>query len=219
MLGFKVVIFTDHAAIKHLLTKAYSKPRLIRWVLLLQEFDIVIKDKKGSENVVANHLSRLVNEEVTKNEREVREEFLDKRVLMVAERPWFVDIANYKVTGVIPQDLNWHQWNKFLHDAHFYICDDPYLFKIGADNLLQRCVTREEGQSIFWHCHNSPYGGHYSGDRTTARVLQVGFFWPSIFKDAHTHVLHCDQCQRIEGISRRNEMSLQNIIELEVFNY
>ena len=69
--------------------------------------------------MVANHLSRLVNEEVTKNKREVREEFPDERVLMVAERPWFVDIANYKVTGVIPQDLNWHQRNKFLHDAHF----------------------------------------------------------------------------------------------------
>ena len=75
LVGSKVVIFTDHSAIKHLLTKADSNPRLIRWVLLIQEFDIVIKDKKRFENVVADHLSLLKNEEVTKEESKVRGEF------------------------------------------------------------------------------------------------------------------------------------------------
>ena len=81
LVGSRVVIFTDHAAIKHLLTKAKSKPRLIRWVLLILEFDIVIKDKKGSENVVANHLFRLKNEEVTKEELEISGEFPDESIL------------------------------------------------------------------------------------------------------------------------------------------
>ena len=105
-MGSKVVIFTNHAAIKHHLTKADSKPRLIRWVLLIQEFDIVIKDKKGFENVVANHLSRWKNEEVTKEESEVRGEFLDEFLLQLTTRPWFVDMANYKATGIIPEELN-----------------------------------------------------------------------------------------------------------------
>ncbi|CAN6543853.1 unnamed protein product [Malus baccata var. baccata] len=63
LLGTKVIIYTDHAALKYLLTKNEAKPRLIRWMLLLQEFDIEIRDKKESENVVADHLSRLVHEE------------------------------------------------------------------------------------------------------------------------------------------------------------
>ena len=57
LVGSKVIIYTDHAAIKYFLNKADSKPRLIRWIMLLQEFDLVIRDKKGFENVVADHLS------------------------------------------------------------------------------------------------------------------------------------------------------------------
>ena len=94
------MIFTDHAIIKHFLTKADSKPRLIRWVLLIQEFDIVIKDKKGSKNMVADYLSRLKNEKVTKEESEIKGEFLDEFLLQATTRPWFADVANYKATGV-----------------------------------------------------------------------------------------------------------------------
>ena len=147
-MGSKVVIFTDHATIKNLLTKANSKPSLIRWVLLIEEFDIVIKDKKEYENVVADHLSRSKNEEVTKEELEVRGEFPDKFLLQATTRLWFANVASYKVTGVIPEELNWSQRNKFLHDVRFYVWDDPHLFKLGVDNLLRRCVMMEEAQSI-----------------------------------------------------------------------
>ena len=121
MVGSKVITFIDHAAIKYFLTKADSKLRLIRWVLILQEFDIVIKDKKGCENLVVDHLSRLVNEEVTRKEQDIRDEFPDKSLLSVGERPWFADIANFKAVGIIPNDLNWNQQNKFFHDAHYYV--------------------------------------------------------------------------------------------------
>jgi hypothetical protein len=57
--GAKVIIYIDHAALKYLLTKKDAKPRLIWWILLLQEFGIQIRDKKGVENSVADHLSRL----------------------------------------------------------------------------------------------------------------------------------------------------------------
>jgi hypothetical protein len=99
-----VIVFTDHAAIKYLVTKKESKPRLLCWILLLQEFNLVIKDKKSCENYVADHLSRLNNTEVTREEEQIVEEFPDERLLLIQERPWFADVDNLKVAGIIPDE-------------------------------------------------------------------------------------------------------------------
>jgi len=90
----KIIVYTNHAAIKYLLTKSDSKPRLIRWMLLLQEFDLEIKDKKGTENLVADHLSRLTSNEVTRNEPEVLEEFPDEKLLAVTPQ-FTIFLFNY----------------------------------------------------------------------------------------------------------------------------
>ena len=84
LLGTKVIVYTDHAALKYLLAKRDSKPRLLRWVLLLQEFNLKIKDKKGTENQVADHLSRLEsNEEVREEEKPINEYFPDQQLFAI----------------------------------------------------------------------------------------------------------------------------------------
>ena len=79
----KVVVHTDHSAIKYLMTKKDAKPRLIGWVLLLQEFDVEIKDKKGIENLVTDHLSRL---EGASDEVQVNDDFLDEQLLAFEDK-------------------------------------------------------------------------------------------------------------------------------------
>ena len=106
ILGSKIIVYTDHAALKYLLSKKEAKPRLIRWVLLLQEFDLEIKDKKGSENSVADHLSRLH----TTSSCEICDAFPDEQLCAVATKvPWFARIVNYLVTKCVPDYWNTHQ--------------------------------------------------------------------------------------------------------------
>ncbi|RVW18577.1 Retrovirus-related Pol polyprotein from transposon 297 [Vitis vinifera] len=98
-----IVVFTDHSALKYLLTKQDAKARLIRWILLLQEFNLQIRDKKGVENVVADHLSRL-NIAHDTHELPINDDFPEESLMLVEEVPWFAHIANYLVIGEIPSE-------------------------------------------------------------------------------------------------------------------
>ena len=107
--------------------------------------------------------------------------------------------------------------NSFL-DVKHYLWDDPYLYKHCPDQIIRRCVPEEEIINILRHCHSLECGGHFGGARTAAKVLQSGFYWPTLFKDAHSFVVACDRCQRTGNLSRRNEMPLNNILEVELFD-
>ena len=110
ILGSHVIIHTDQAAIKYLMAKKEAKPRLIRWVLLLQEFDLEIKDKKGCDNVIADHLSRVEKPVVQEEEREIAENFLDEQLFQLSlQSPWYVDIMNFLAYGIMPPEFSYQQ--------------------------------------------------------------------------------------------------------------
>ncbi|KAJ9546931.1 hypothetical protein OSB04_019474 [Centaurea solstitialis] len=186
LVGAKVIVYTDHSALKYLMAKKDAKPRLIRWILLLQEFDIEIRDKKGSENTVADHLSRLEDDgRHPTDETVINESFPDEQLFGVnASDPWYADMVNFLVSSVIPHNFNSHQKKKFISDVKHYFWDEPCLYKRCADGMVRKCVPDEEKDDVLKHCHNLECGGHFSANRTVAKVLQSGFFWKSMFKDA-----------------------------------
>lgn len=67
-------------------------------------------------------------------------------------------------------------------------------------------------------CHSSHYGGHHGGARTTSKVLSCGFYWPTLFKDAGDFVKRCTECQRVGGISKKDEMPHNTILEVDIFD-
>ncbi|GJT52226.1 reverse transcriptase domain-containing protein [Tanacetum coccineum] len=205
----KSIVYTDHSDLKYLMNKQDTKPRLLRWVLLLQEFDIIIRDKKGSENLAADHLSRLENphKDVLEN-KDINEHFPLETlgVISSGSTPWFADYANYHAGNFIIKGMTTQQKKKFFKDVKHYFWDDPYLFCICADQIIRRCVHGQEALEILKACHEGPTGGHHSANLTAQKVFDAGFFWPTIYRDAHTMIKSCDTCQRQGKISQRDEM-------------
>ena len=196
LIGSSIVVFTDHSALKYLLTKQDAKARLIRWILLLQEFNLQIRDKKGVENVVADHLSRL-NIAHDTHGLPINDDFPEESLMLVEEVPWFAHIANYLVTGEIPSEWSSQDKKNFFAKVHAYYWEEPFLFKYCADQIIRKCVPEQEKHGILSHCHGNACGGHFASQKTAMKVLQSGFTWPSLFKDAHIMCRSCDRCQRL----------------------
>ncbi|GJT83525.1 reverse transcriptase domain-containing protein [Tanacetum coccineum] len=199
----KTIVYTDHSALKYLLAKQDAKPRLIRWILLLQEFDVIIRDKKGAENLAADHLLRLENPHRSDLEKkEITETFPLETLGMVTFRgdsstPWFSNIVNYHAGNFTMKGMSSQQKKKFFKDVKHYFWDDPYLFKICVD---------QEAVDILTACRNGPTGGYHGANYTAKKVFDAGFFWPNIYRDAHDLVTRCDACERQGKISQRDEM-------------
>ncbi|GJX37692.1 reverse transcriptase domain-containing protein [Tanacetum coccineum] len=191
---------------------------------LLQEFDFNVIDTKGAENLAADHLSRLENPyENVLDPKEVNEKFPLETLNMVTSRgnsstPWFADYANYHAGNFIVKGMSSQQKNKFFKDVKHYFWDDPYLFKICADQMIRRCVAGQEAVDILTACHSGPTGGHYGANYTAKKVFDSGFYWPTIYKDAHDLVTRCDTCQRQGKISQRDEMPQNSIQVCEIFD-
>ena len=217
LVGSPIVVFSDHAALKYLLSKKDAKPRLIRWILLLQEFATTIRDKRGVENVVADHLSRLVCDESFES-IPINDTFPDEQLFNISKSLWFADIANFLVTGQIPKHWNSQDKRKFLTEVKNFYWDDPYLFKYCSDQIFRKCVPDHEVSSIINFCHSEACGGHFSSKKTAAKILQCGFYWPTLFKDTYTFCKTCENCQKLGSISKRNMMPLNPIIVIEIFD-
>jgi hypothetical protein len=140
LVSAKVIVYTDHAALKYLLTKKDAKPHLIRWILLLQEFDLEIRDKKGVEISVADHLSRLQFKEST--ELPINDYMRDDTLLKVSTNdPWYANIVNYIVAGYIPLGAD---NKKIIRDSRLHLWDDSYLYWVCANGLLRGCIPAFE---------------------------------------------------------------------------
>ncbi|GJX09967.1 reverse transcriptase domain-containing protein [Tanacetum coccineum] len=151
--------------VKYLSKESAQSKRLLRWVLLLQEFDFKVIDTKGAENYAADHLSRLENPyENVFDPKEINETFPLETLNTVSS-----------------------------HD-------------------------NQKALEILKVCHEGPTGGHHSANITARKVFDAGFFWPTIYQDAHSMIKSCDACQRQGKISHQDEMPQNAIQVCEIFD-
>ncbi|CAA7023836.1 unnamed protein product [Microthlaspi erraticum] len=179
--------------------------KLIRWIILLQEFDLKIVYRKGAENSVADHLSRMRIEESLPIDNSLPE-----------ERVYSVNAVPITRVQAVPQPVP-EKRNSFGTPWYRQIAN--YL-AVCQDGMFRKCVPEEEVEvaGILHGCHGSAYTGHFATFKTVSMVLQAGFWWPTMFKDAQTFISKCDACQRMGNISKRNEIRQDFILEVEVFD-
>ncbi|GKB99303.1 reverse transcriptase domain-containing protein [Tanacetum coccineum] len=155
----KSIVYMDHLALKYLLSKQDAKPRLLR---LENPHKDVLENKDINENFPLETLE----------------------VISSGSTPWFADISNFHAGNFIVKGMSSQQKKKFFKDIKHYLWDDPYLFQICADQIIQRCVHGQEAIDILKACHEGPTGGHHGANLTAKKVFDIGFFWPTIYQDA-----------------------------------
>ncbi|XP_010418861.1 PREDICTED: uncharacterized protein LOC104704475 [Camelina sativa] len=192
----------------------------LQWMRI--EGEIPIDDSMPEEKLMQLEVTRPTARAGTRSgvfghsvEQDQMEEWM---ALDSEDLPWYADIVNYKVCEEIPADMDPYKKKKLLKDINGYYWDESYLYKKGSDGLFRRCIAENEVEGVLGHCDGSAYGGHFATFKTAQRVLQAGLWWPTLFKDTHKFITKCDACQRIENITRRNEMPQNPILEVEIFD-
>jgi len=196
------------------MNKLVTNARVTRWLLLLQEFDITIVDQPSKENVVAYFLSQIK----TNNNATIDDSFPDEYLFAVsAHSPWYADIANYLVVGKLPAHLSHREKKRITQQSARYSWITRCLFHTGLDQEIRRCINEEEVYDILKAYHDGPCGGNFADKRTTHKILRMGYYWPSLFKDAKKYVRDYDSCQRMGQPNHRDEMPLNPEVILEPF--
>ncbi|GKC09205.1 reverse transcriptase domain-containing protein, partial [Tanacetum coccineum] len=177
-----------------------------------------------AENLAADHLSRLENpHQGDLEKKEINEKFPLETLGMISfhgdsSTPWFADIANYHAGNFVVKGMLSQQKKKFFKDVKHYFWADPYLFQICSDQMIRRCVYGQEAVDILTAYYNGPTGGHHGANYTAKKVFDSGFYWPTIYRDAHDMVKSCESCQRQGKISQKDEMPQNSIQVCEIFD-
>nr|GEV49457.1 DNA-directed DNA polymerase [Tanacetum cinerariifolium] len=146
------------------------------------EFTFNVIDTKGVENLAADHLSRLENpHQNVLDPKEINGSIPLETLNLVSiysSTSWFADFTNYHAVSFVVKGMSSQQKSKFLKDVKHYFWDEPFLFKICADQVIRRCVHGQEAIDILKACHYGPTEGHYGPNYTAKKVFDSGFCWP-----------------------------------------
>nr|GEX36449.1 reverse transcriptase domain-containing protein [Tanacetum cinerariifolium] len=166
---------------KEMLAVVYAFEKFRSYLIINKSIEFIFKviDTKRAENLVVDHLSRLENPHQNElDPKEINESFPLETLNLVSTRgtqstPCFAEFANYHVGNFIVKGMSSQQKSKFFKDVKHYFWDDPYMFKIYADQVIRRCVSVQEAFEILKACHYGPTGGHH-GPNYTAKKLVYG---------------------------------------------
>jgi len=208
-------MYTDHSALKYLVNKPVLGGRICRWLLLFQEYDFKVIVKPECLNTGLDHLSRIENDEEPTN---VEEGLPDAELYAVRIADGhFEDIIHFLTTGIVPQGYFVQQKKELVIRIVDFTVIAGHLYKMGNDEILRRYVPKFERGQILAKAHGGVSGEHYAGRATAQKILCAELWWPTLHQDSKAYYRTCDICQRTRKPSRRDEMTLNPQMTLQLF--
>ena len=226
LLGYQIVLHTDHDSLKYLVNKPDLSGRIARWILLLQEFNYEVIVKLGKANANVDYLSR---QRGTKALEDIQAEFSDEfkdepdrkedQVLHITgeEDSEYFNIIAYLIDRTYSTGLSQEEKNVFQHKVAPYTIIHGILFRLGADEQLKRCLEKKERKQVMRALHSGPLRGHFAANTTANWIRSAGYWWPHLVRDVKTYVGSCDQCQRTGAPAFLNHWLLTLVIPIAPF--
>eukprot|EP00253_Pinus_taeda_P029811 PITA_29811 len=200
-------VIVSFPAVRNILIQKDVGEKRANWITALQEYDLEIKPANivrgqgfckmlaGASHIPESSFEEVQTYEVSLNDIE----------------SLYVDTIYYLKNEYAPAHLDHTKKGALRLKAKQYQLIDDVLFKRNNDSVLLRCLEKTESEKVLQELHDGPAGGHYAGDATTHKILRVGYYWPTLFKDSHSYVRKCQICQTTAWRQRKPSMPLQPV--------
>eukprot|EP00253_Pinus_taeda_P010665 PITA_10665 len=179
------------------------------WVTALQEYDLEIKPTKivrgqGFCRLLAG-ASNIPESSDTDQSETINQ------INIIESESQYADLIFYLKNGYAPPNLPYKNKRAIrLKEKNFTIIDDV-LFRQNYDSVLLRFLEKQEAQRVLQELHDEPAGGQFRADTTAHKVIHAGYYWPTLFRDAHEYVRKCRNCQTSSGIQKKSAFPLQPV--------
>lgn len=214
----KTNVIVPFLAVRNFLVQKDPGEKRANWVIALQEYDLEIK---LSKIVRGQGLCKLVVEGNDDEMRAAEEEKLELEegifqaainIIEQRQDSWYSDLKQLLITGAPLEGLNPKQKRALRLKSEPYQLIQGILFRSNREGVLLRCLEKEDSERDLNEFHQGPAGGHFGGDTTVHKILRVGYYWPTLFRDAHALARKCIKCQKCAGRYKKAALPLQPVM-------
>jgi hypothetical protein len=185
------------------------------WMAVVQEFDLDIKPAKLVKGQGLCKLAVEAQDQVNEDPRWENELALwcgEASYVSPGKESWYEKLTYLLHHGTCPENLNPRERRALRLKSTQYRLINSVLFRVNYDGVLLRCLEREDADKVLKELHDGPAGGHFAGNTTAHKILRAGYYWPTLFKDAHTYARNCKTCQISMGREKRAVVPLQPVV-------
>jgi hypothetical protein len=214
LLKSRTKVIVPYPAVRNLLVQKELGEKRENWMMSLQEYDLEITP---AQIVRGQGLCKLVVDSVEEQESQINTSTVNQHnekqisCAQVTANSWYENIKFYLTHGSAPRNLDPKNRRALrLKSASFQLINDV-LFRKNFDGVLMRCLEKEESEKVLSELHAGEAGGHFGGDTTAHKVLRAGYYWPTLFKDAHALCRKCIICQKAAGRVKKAAFPLQPV--------